>query len=74
MADINRTSEAEQWLKNIYDYIAQDNPTAAARVVDGIYKKSQLLRDFHEIGRPDNNIDILGVFHGAMNMERYLFG
>ena len=22
--------------------------------------------------KPDNNIDILGVFHGALNMERYL--
>jgi len=50
MADINWTSEAGQWLKNIYDYIAQDNPTAAVRVVEGIYKKAQLLRDFPEIG------------------------
>jgi len=99
MADINWTSEAEKWLKDIYDYIAQDNPTAASRVVEGIYKKAQLLRDFPEIGyryapypeqhirillyghykiayliKPDGNIDILGVFHGAMNMERYLFG
>ena len=22
--------------------------------------------------KPDNNIDILGVFHGALNIERYL--
>jgi len=50
MADINWTSEAEKWLKDIYDYIAQDNPTAASRVVEGIYKKAQLLRDFPEIG------------------------
>lgn len=35
MATINWTDEAERWLKDIYDYIAQDNPNAAARVVDG---------------------------------------
>ena len=22
--------------------------------------------------KPDNNIDILGIFHGALNIERYL--
>jgi plasmid stabilization system protein ParE len=22
--------------------------------------------------KPDNNVDILGVFHGALNIERYL--
>jgi toxin ParE1/3/4 len=23
--------------------------------------------------KPDDNIDILGVFHGALDLERYLF-
>ncbi|NIO19634.1 MAG: type II toxin-antitoxin system RelE/ParE family toxin, partial [Candidatus Aenigmarchaeota archaeon] len=50
MAEIRWTAEAETWLKDIYDYIAQDNPSAAARVVQGIYEKAQLLRRFPEIG------------------------
>lgn len=29
MAQITWTNEAEHWLKEIHDYIAQDNPTAA---------------------------------------------
>ncbi len=44
MAKINWTAEAELWLKDIYDFIAQDNPKAAARVVSGIYKKAQILK------------------------------
>lgn len=96
MAEINWTAEAEQWLKDIHDYIAQDNPTAAIRVVTNIYLKAQLLRKFPELGhrydrypdqqirillyghyriayriKPDGNIDILGVFHGALDIERY---
>ena len=50
MADINWTAEAERWLRDIYDYIAQDKPVAAANVVSGIYKQAQVLRDFPEIG------------------------
>ena len=37
MAEINWTAEAEQWLKDIHDYIAQDNPRAAIRLVASIY-------------------------------------
>ena len=37
---INWTVEAETWLKEIFEYIAQDNPNAAARVIDGIYEKA----------------------------------
>ncbi len=44
MAEINWTEEAEQWLKDIHDYIAQDKPEAAIRVVEGVYEKAQLLR------------------------------
>ncbi len=40
MAKINWTAEAEFWLKDIYDFIALDNPDAAAIVISGIYKKS----------------------------------
>ncbi len=97
MAKINWTFEAESWLKDIYDYIAPDNPTAAMNVVNGIYKKAQMLSQFPEIGykydpqsddnvrillyghyriayliKPDKGIDILGVFHSTLDIDRYL--
>lgn len=97
MAKISWTSEAERWLKDIYEYIATDNPHAAAGVIAGIYEKAQLLAKFPELGyrydkhennevrillyghyriaylvRTDGNIDILGVFHGALDIQRYL--
>lgn len=96
MAEIRWSYEAEQWLKEIYEYTAQDNPTAAGKVVSGIYEKAQFLSDFPELGHKyreepegdirvliyghyriayiitDEFIDILGVFHGALDIERYL--
>ncbi len=97
MAKISWTSEAERWLKDIYDYIATDDRSAAARVIIGIYEKAQILTQFPEIGyrydkhrndevrivlyghyriaylvRADGDVDILGVFHGALDMQRYL--
>ena len=98
MAKINWTDEARQWLEEIYNYIAQDNPLAAGRVVQNIYDKAQILTKFPEIGyrydrfpedhiriilyghyritylvKKDKNIDILGVFHGALVMDRFFF-
>lgn len=98
MVQINWTAEAERWLRDIHDYIAEDNPEAAVRVVEDIYEKVQILRQFPELGhrydrhpdqhirillyghyriayliKPDGNIDILGVFHGALDIDRYLF-
>jgi len=97
MAEIRWTLEAERWLRDIHDYISQDDPTAAARVIAGIYEKVQTLRDFPEIGyryklepegdirillyghyriayltRAKEYVDILGVFHGALDIDRYL--
>lgn len=97
MAKISWTSEAERWVKDIYDFIAADNPAAAARVIAGIHEKAQVLVQFPEIGyrydkyqndevrillyghyriaylvRVDRDVDILGVFHGALDMQRYL--
>ena len=40
MAEIRWTEEAANWLKEIHDYIAQDSPSAAAKVVSGIYEMS----------------------------------
>ncbi len=50
MAKIIWTSEASQWLKDIFDYISEDNYEAANNVVKGIYKKAQILKEFPEIG------------------------
>lgn len=43
MAKIRWSNEAEQWLREIHQYIAKDNPSAAEKVVSGIYDKAQLL-------------------------------
>lgn len=97
MAEINWTAEAEKWLRDINDYIAKDNPTAAVKVISGIYEKVQVLHRFPEIGykyrtepegeirillyghyrvayllKSKERIDILGVFHGALEIDRYL--
>jgi len=50
MAEITWTVEGERWLKDIYDYIAQDNPMAATTVIEGIYQRAQILTAFPEIG------------------------
>ncbi len=97
MARIAWTAEAENWLRHIYDFIAEDNLSAALRTVDGIRAKAQILVKFPELGaryehtqnrdiriliyghyriayliKPDKNIDILGVFHAALDIERHL--
>jgi toxin ParE1/3/4 len=97
LAEIDWTLEAEAWLKDIHDYIVVDNPEAAARTLEGIFERSQILKQYPEAGykyetqsdRPvrillyghyritylmkaDGNIDILGVFHGALDIDRYL--
>ena len=97
MVEIRWTEEAHHWLRDIYDYIADDNPAAAQKVVAGIYEKTQVLKRFPEIGHryrveamgeirillyghyriayllnPPSSIDILGVFHGAIDIDRYL--
>jgi toxin ParE1/3/4 len=97
MAEIRWTDEAATWLEEIYKYIVQDNPVGAAKVVQGIYNKIQVLSDFPEIGyryrqtpegdirvllyghyriaylsRTENVIEILGIFHSALEIDRYL--
>jgi len=95
MAEIGWTEEAQRWLNDIFEYIAADNPQAAARTIEGIYERAQDLRRFPELGsrytasprnvrillyghyriaylvKEDGNIDILGVFHGALDITRY---
>ncbi len=50
MAVIAWTDEAQQWLEDIFEYIAADNPHAAAQTVQGIYDRAQILGKFPEIG------------------------
>lgn len=96
MAEIRWTEESHRWLRDIFDYIAAENPAAAEKVVAGIYEKAQLLRDFPEAGyryrredegeirillyghyrtaylvRSPSTVDILGVFHGALDIDSY---
>jgi len=96
MAEIKWTEEALRWLENIFQYIAEDNPAAAQKVIADIYEKAQILKTFPMIGFmyreegdgeirillcghyrityfvKDDVAEILGIFHGAMNIENYL--
>ena len=95
MAEIRWTAEAQQWLEDIFEYIASDNPQAAARTVQAIYERAQDLIALPQLGhryaassrhvrillheqyriayllKEDGSIDILGVFHGALDIGRY---
>ena len=97
MAVIRWTAEAERWLRDIRDYISQDNPSAAQKVVEDIYEYIQKLQMAPEIGykyrddidgeirvllyghyriayllREPDFVEILGIFHGALDIKRYL--
>lgn len=97
MAEIRWTDEAVTWLQDIHEFIAQDSKSAASKVVNGIYVKSQTLKEHPLIGhkyrdvkdgeirillfghfrityliKNQENIDILGVFHGALDIDKYL--
>ena len=67
MAELTWTAESERWLRDIHDFIAHDNPTAATRTIETLYQKVEILREFPESGyrywqRPDRQIRIL--LHG----------
>ncbi len=95
MAELVGTGESERWLRDIFEYIALDNPDAADAVITGIYDRAQSLLDFPEssykyegstedvrvllyshyriaYSLEGEKIVILGVFHGALAIERYL--
>jgi plasmid stabilization system protein ParE len=95
MATIAWTEEAQRWLEDIFEYIALDNPQAAARTAEAIYERAQILASHPEIGhrylasrrnvrillyghyritylvKDDGNIDVLGVFHGSLDITKY---
>ncbi len=50
MAEIRWTNEAVTWLKDIFDYINQDSPSSAERVINALYEKFQILINYPEIG------------------------
>jgi plasmid stabilization system protein ParE len=50
MATVAWTDEAQRWLEDIFEYIALDNPQAAAHTVQNIYERAQVLATHPEIG------------------------
>jgi addiction module RelE/StbE family toxin len=98
MAQVAWTAEAQRWLRDIYDYIAEDNPAAAERVALAIWEYVRALQEHPRLGQryhyvtdrevrilhyshyriaylihgATGDIDVLGVFHGALPIERYL--
>ncbi len=46
MAQLTWTAEAERWIRDIYDYIALDDPAAAARTIEPIYRKAETFENF----------------------------
>lgn len=98
MAELSWSAEALAWLEAIHGYIAADNASAVAKVVDGIVQRAGQLQHFPDMGarlrretegelrvllyghyriaylhRADNGaVYVLGVFHGALDIDRYL--
>ena len=97
MAKVVWTQQAERWLLKIHDYIVVDSPANAFNVVQSIYERAQVLKDFPQIGQayrsssgrdlrillwghyrivyrlmPNDEVHIIGVFHGAMKLENYV--
>ena len=76
MAEIRWTAEAQRWLKDIHDYIALDNSSAAIKVIEAIYQKVQTLNRFPEQGYRylryvDKNIRIIIHGHYRVKIESY---
>jgi toxin ParE1/3/4 len=97
LAKVVWTEEAERWLLKIHDYIVLDSPVNAFNVVQSIYQRAQILKEFPQLGQayrsasgrelrillwghyrivyrlmPDDEVHIIGVFHGAMKLENYI--
>jgi toxin ParE1/3/4 len=95
-AEVVWTEEARRWLQEIWEYIAEENPSAAEKTIEGLYNTAQLLARYPELGykyqlsvRNDvrvllyghyriaytltkpNTVNILGIFHAALDIDRY---
>jgi len=69
------TDTAEGHLNAIYNYIAQDSPEYATRVVDRITRRSQQISDYPLSGRsvPEYDIDqIREVIEGSYRIIYYI--
>ena len=66
MAEITWTKEALRWLEDIFEYIAADNPDAAAGTVQGIYDRAQELARYPEVGHR--------YLHSSRNVRIILYG
>ena len=70
MAKITWTDEAQRWLEDIFEYIAADNPAAAAGTVEGtvegIYERAQVLAQYPEMGHR--------YLHSQRNVRIILYG
>ena len=65
--------EAVQWLEEIFEYIAADNPHAATAVVSGIFDRAQILSEFPQIGylyRKEQEGEIRVLLHGHYRIGR----
>jgi toxin ParE1/3/4 len=97
LAKVVWTHEADRWLLKIHDYIVLDSPVNAFNVVQSIYQRAQILKEFPQLGQayrsasgrelrillwghyrivyrlmPDDEVHVIGVFHGAMKLEDYI--
>ena len=50
-------------MRDIFEYIAHDNPEAAARVVEGVYDRAQVLTEFPRIGKSGSCFTDIIVSH-----------
>ncbi len=61
MGKVRWTTEAAHWLQDVHD-----QPGHHIRILlHGHYRIAYLIKQ-------DGDVDILGVFHGAMELDRYL--
>jgi toxin ParE1/3/4 len=67
MAKIIWTDESLRWLREIDEYLAQQSNEAAARVVEGIYEKVQVLSQHPRAGfryLPITNREVRVLLYG----------
>ena len=69
MAKITWTDESRRWLEDIFEHIAADNPDAADATVQGILHYGHFRIAY--LIKVDGDVDILGVFHGALDITKY---
>ncbi len=68
MVELRWTSEAEESLREIHDYIARDRPRTARRTIESIVHRTESLSEFPRQGdrygyRSDHEIRILSFGH-----------